>query len=943
MKQIFSLVLLALSALLACCTQDELPGGSVIPPGYSLYVSSTVIGSGSHSETEVSTRAGSVLVPVTKGSLGIFRSKGAGYSGELNNIEYTYTGAAKGWQPTAPTDTILLNGGDADVCAYYPYDGAMNFIDKTRMPIYSGKYTGNYSAVAGSFVYDLCYDINRTLNGSKRATTFEMKHAMAMLEFKITKDADYQGDCRVTSVSILNPNLITESSIDISSGTYATTFSKGTVAYNPGADADGILIGSIATTTSALLVPFTPDADGITLSFAVNDMPVEATIGTDKLPKVEAGNRYTVKLTMKATSMQVTGVDMLPWEETGVGGDDFTWYPTEDALKLTAPIRIGSYDWAWSNLEKDAAGYTLGSFQQLPGSLWPWNVLEPMAPPVKGGDRPSPNTTGVYQYAQDPCSQLAPAGTWVLPSKHQIDLLLSTDHVNTPTGCWFGTSTVPGKDDGTYLFLPANNLLSYHGYVSNEWLTALNEGVSGYWLDYNDPAPLNMLTVGGHEHLGLTDLPAVGIPFPGPAPIYAASIRCVQKERKTITIDGVEWAMGNLVKKSDGTYVIDDYQAALPPLFGSGGLWTEVTSGYHFTWNSLDRNSIGDYPAYDYDPDNDPCAKASPAGTWRTPTKEEFEKAMAKGQVKGDYTLNGKTVTGFYLGTNTAPPAKGGGDEYLFLPLAGGGDQHSFYDFYAQYLTGTEKEGSEGGNEAYSFNASKYGDTGAMELRNKSFPMAVRCVKGSLEKVYTLTKTEEVKIGTVTYARTNLNYDFTFEAEPWISGTMNGTNIDYWFWGRRDINVDGTYTNSSNDWNALTGEQEDPCKSVAGGGWILPTQAQLNALAKKVMPAGEKVSINGETLTVTGSCGWVANATKSTAGTVFYDSATKNVLFIPAAGTEDTAGNVQGTGSRGIIHVSDGVNATTTAPLYMSSGVIGIGYPGWSYRYTGNSIRCVKK
>lgn len=938
MKQIFSLVLLALSALLSCCTQDELPGGSVIPPGYSLYVSSTVIGSGSHSETEVSTRAGSVLVPVTKGSLGIFRSKGAGYSGELNNIEYTYTGAAKGWQPTAPTDTILLNGGDADVCAYYPYDGAMNFIDKTRMPIYSGKYTGNYSAVAGSSVYDLCYDIDRTLNGSKRATTFEMKHAMAMLEFKITKDAGYQGDCRVTSVSILNPNLITESSIDISSGTYATTSSKGTVAYNPGDDADGILIGSIATTTSALLVPFTPDADGITLSFAVNDMPVEATIGTDKLPKVEAGNRYTVKLTMKATSMEVTGVDMLPWEEIGVGGDDFTWYPTEDAVKLTDPIHIGSYDWAWSNLDYVDGNIALRDNQTWPDNFghdgdpylvhWPYCVLTPnLTDEIENG-----NTA--YSYATDPCSALnalVPGTTWTLPTRHQMELLMATDHINEAGGCWFGTPTAiaPNKDDGTYLFLPANTQFFQ--------VTGPEFNTGAYWM--SDAGYTTLFFVGTNKsgYPGIIDRGTTNAP-------YNAMVRCVQKARETITIDGVEWAMGNLVKKSDGTYVIDDYQAALPPLFGSGGLWTDVTSGYHFVWNSLDRNSIGgDYAAYDYDPDNDPCAKASPAGTWRTPTKEEFEKAMAKGQVKGDYTLNGKTVTGFYLGTNTAPPAKGGGDEYLFLPIAGGGDQHSFYDFYAQYLTGTEKEGSEGGNEAYSFNASKLGDTGTMEIHYKSFPMAVRCVKGSLEKVYTLTKTEEVKIGTVTYARTNLNYDFTFEAEPWISGTMNGTNIDYWFWGRRDINVDGTYTNSSNDWNALTGEQEDPCKSVAGGGWILPTQAQLNALAKKVMPAGEKVSINGETLTVTGSCGWVANATKSTAGTVFYDSATKNVLFIPAAGTEDTAGNVQGTGSRGIIHVSDGVNATTTAPLYMSSGVIGIGYPGWSYRYTGNSIRCVKK
>ena len=929
-------ILGAAAFLLTCCTQDELPGG-IIPPGNSLYISSAIIASAGHTETTITTRA---LVPVTKGSLGIFRSKGTGYASTLDNLEYTYKSDVLGWQAATAADTLFLNGDDADVCAYYPYNVALNLIDKTGIPLMSGKYTGTDAKHDPN---DICYDTDRTLNGANRVTSFEMKHAMAMLEFKITKDVDYQGDCRVTSVSLLNPNLIRVSSIDISNGTYDTTPVKGAVAYNPGADADGILIGNAASTTAALLVPFTPDTDGLTLSFAVNDMPVTVSIGTDKLPKVEAGYRYTVNLTMKATSMKVTGVEMMPWEETGVGGDDYTWYPKEDAIKLDAPIHIASYDWAWSNLEKGDAGYALGSYQKLAGSLWAWNVLEPMTPPVKAGDMPSPNT-GSYLYGQDPCSKLSPVGTWTLPNKHQIDLLFATDHVNAATGCWFGTSTVisASEDNGTCLFLPANHLLSYNNFASYSWLTELNKGMGGYWLcEGNDPG-ITMLVVGTHAYMNGT-APYVGEPFSASNVMYGGSIRCVQKPRETITLDGVEWAMGNLVKKDDGTYVIDDFQAAMPTFTGSStATWADVDKGYHFTWNSLDRKSMADNNSYDYDAANDPCAKVAPAGTWRTPTKEEFDKAVARGQVKGTYTIRDLTVDGFYLGTNTAP-AKGGGDEFLFLPIAGSGDQHSYYDTSAQYWTSTEKEGSEGGADAYKFAASMFSSTGSVDVQGKSYPSSVRCVKGSLEKIYTLTSTDEVKIGTVTYARTNLNKDFTFEAEPWISGMMNGTDIDYWFWGRRDINVNGTYTNSSNDWNALTGEQEDPCKSVSGGGWIMPTQAQLKALVKKVMPAGEKVSINGETLTVTGSCGWVANATKSTAGTVFYDSATKNVLFIPAAGTEDTAGNVQGTGSRGIIHVSDGVNTTTTAPLYMSSGVCGIGYPGWSYRYTGFSIRCVKK
>ena len=123
MRQIYTWILSAAIPLLASCTQDELPG-NVVPPGNSLYISSAILTSGGHTETEAVTRAlvGDVLVPVTQGSLGIFRSKGTGYATTLDNMKYTYTGADKGWQPATAADTLFLNGDDADVCAYYPYN-----------------------------------------------------------------------------------------------------------------------------------------------------------------------------------------------------------------------------------------------------------------------------------------------------------------------------------------------------------------------------------------------------------------------------------------------------------------------------------------------------------------------------------------------------------------------------------------------------------------------------------------------------------------------------------------------------------------------------------------------------------------------------------------------------------------------------------------------------
>lgn len=718
-----SLSLLAAAALLVSCTQDELSGGVALPAGNALHVSSAVIATGNGTEMEIATRTKSgtradVLVSVTSGSLGIFRSQGTNYISSLDRKEYTYIDATKGWQPATSSDTIFLNGDDAEVCAFYPYNGDANYSSAATIPVCSGKYIGFGAIPADSYNgIDLCYATNRTLNGSQRATTFELKHAMAMLEFKISKDAGYKGDCRITSISIENPDLIEASSIDITNGIYEAPSDdlKGKLTYNPGTDDTGILIESNPAATAALLVPFKPTSAGLTITFVTNGVSVEANIPASKIANVEAGKRYTVSITMKAASMQVTGVDMVPWDEIGVGGDDYTWYPTEDVIKLTSPIHIASYDWAWSNLDYVNGSIALRDFQTWPKSPylvhWPYCVLVP-------NTSTDPNAiagSSVYSYNADPCSALNTlvadkSRTWTLPTKHQIALLMATDHVNKQEGCWFGTSTPPAKDDGTYLFLPANSELYVVG------VPAYNS--AAYWL--RDGGPHTLFRVGTNR----SEYPLIEDLAPGN---YNSMVRCVEKARETITIDGVEWAMGNLVLKDDGTYVIDSYQGAIPPHIGTKEEtdWgKDITAGYHFTWNNLTRVDYGeDYPAYSYNAANDPCAKVQPEGTWRTPTKADFDKAIAQGgSVEGTYYINNTAVKGYYLGVDKVP-AKGSGDDYLFLPTIGGGDQSTYYNWQCDYWTSTES-GTANGNAAYKFQGASL-----VTESMKGYPAAIRCVK----------------------------------------------------------------------------------------------------------------------------------------------------------------------------------------------------------------------
>lgn len=305
------------------CSGDGQPDG-MLPAEVSLHVSSASVNAGGDTDAGTVTRlpGDGVAIPVTQGSLGIFRSQSMGYADKQSNKKYTYTD--NGWQPATSGDVILLNADNASVCAYYPYHNDGAYSDKTALPLTSGEYAGGNGAHDPA---DLCYDTNRPVSSTRRTTSFMMRHALAMLELKLSKEAGYAGECRVTSVSLLNPGLVTSSTIDIATGSYGTAPVKGTLAYTPGTGPGGILIENSAVTTAALLVPFTLTADGLAVSFTVNGVPTEANIPATTLAKVEAGHRYTVKVTLKAGSMQVTGVDRMPWTEVNVGGDGHTWEP----------------------------------------------------------------------------------------------------------------------------------------------------------------------------------------------------------------------------------------------------------------------------------------------------------------------------------------------------------------------------------------------------------------------------------------------------------------------------------------------------------------------------------------------------------------------------------------------------------------------------------------
>ena len=121
-------------------------------------------------------------------------------------------------------------------------------------------------------------------------------------------------------------------------------------------------------------------------------------------------------------------------------------------------IPVGGYKWAKGNLYKTPEGeYHIEAHQQdyhdgtENGTYFGWNTLEITDGACNEG-------SGIYSYSTDPCSKLAPEGTWRTPSRAEASELVAENYKwdDTLLGAWMGT-------DDNKVFLPAVGLRSNNG------------------------------------------------------------------------------------------------------------------------------------------------------------------------------------------------------------------------------------------------------------------------------------------------------------------------------------------------------------------------------------------------------------------------------------------------------------------------------------------------
>lgn len=311
---------LLIAALCASCSgelpvQPESPEGGGTHRRAPLIIASAALQAGVEpgSETRTGTAAEpgastrtAGYTPLTSGSIGVFMSNSAGASGNTEKANARYNYGTPQWVPAADADYLALEAeGDVDVCAYYPYNAATT--DKTQVDV-SAKLLADGEQT-------LAYATNATKSQADRRVAFSMKQACARLTVNFTR-GNLKDDCTLSAFSLVHAGLVSRSKLNIATGTATNiTATGGRITFT-----NDIALAKSGTATRDIALPPATLTGGLRIEATLKEYG-DKTVGVT-LPTITAlarGTRYSVNLTMNATDIEVTSVQIeTGWEEADV-------------------------------------------------------------------------------------------------------------------------------------------------------------------------------------------------------------------------------------------------------------------------------------------------------------------------------------------------------------------------------------------------------------------------------------------------------------------------------------------------------------------------------------------------------------------------------------------------------------------------------------------------
>lgn len=302
MKQVKSLMAVATAlVLLSSCSQnsDSNPVSDNVP----LTVKTTF---GAETKAVISSfpNASELGLFITSGTLGNNYEGVSGYS----NVKSTYSGSA--WAQAAP---VYLTNKNATIFSYFPYSASVT--NGTVIPVETASQT------------DFMFGSANAVNNSAATATLTMKHALALVEFKMNK-SNYPGVGLLTKVEIANASgktvLFSEGALNCSTGTINNSAGKNAAASI--INASGLLTIPATASTDESTYPkvmVLPTAATAAAGDLVINFTIDGKVYTFQVPSATAwigGSKNLYTVTLSGTAVSVNGsVSITDWT-SGVNG-----------------------------------------------------------------------------------------------------------------------------------------------------------------------------------------------------------------------------------------------------------------------------------------------------------------------------------------------------------------------------------------------------------------------------------------------------------------------------------------------------------------------------------------------------------------------------------------------------------------------------------------------
>ena len=137
-------------------------------------------------------------------------------------------------------------------------------------------------------------------------------------------------------------------------------------------------------------------------------------------------------------------------------------------------ISLAGTIWAKGNLIKSGSSYYFASNTTSRGNYFGWNTLQ-----ISNSGSYNNANRGNYNYNNDPCSKVTPAGTWIAPSSSQLRNLINTGfRMSGSNGIFGGKLTLP---NGGNIGRNGVNYWSGSGYYSS----STSSGSYQYFIEFN--------------------------------------------------------------------------------------------------------------------------------------------------------------------------------------------------------------------------------------------------------------------------------------------------------------------------------------------------------------------------------------------------------------------------------------------------------------------------